>query len=75
MDTGWGETLKRGITFINQCIAVELLIKDAQCFRGPIVFRQKEGTFVKILAKATIIACGGSGQVFQGNNQLPPEYK
>ncbi len=64
MDTGWGETLKRGITFINQCIAVELLIKDAQC-SGCIVFRQKEGTFVKILAKATIFACGGSGQVFQ----------
>ena len=33
--------------------------------RGCIVFRQKEGTFEKILAKATIFACGGSGQVFQ----------
>ena len=64
MDTAWGETLKRGITFINQCIAVELLIKEAQCF-GCIVFRQKEGVFVRILAKATIFASGGSGQVFQ----------
>lgn len=64
MDTGWGETLKRGITFINQSIAVELLIKDNQC-SGCIVFKQKEGVFVKILAKATVFACGGSGQVFR----------
>lgn len=64
MDTGWGETLKRGITFINQSIAVELLIKDNHC-SGCIVFKQKEGVFVKILAKATVFACGGSGQVFR----------
>ncbi|RZW16841.1 MAG: FAD-binding protein, partial [Desulfobulbaceae bacterium] len=55
---------KRGITFINQCIAVELLIKDRQC-SGCIIFKQKEGEFVRILAKATVFASGGSGQVFQ----------
>ncbi len=64
MDTGWGETLKRGITFINQCLAVELLIKDKQC-GGCVVYKQKEGEFIRILAKATIFASGGSGQVFQ----------
>jgi succinate dehydrogenase / fumarate reductase, flavoprotein subunit len=64
MDTGWGECLKRGIQFINQCMAVELLIKDRQC-SGCIVFQQKTGVFVQILAKATIIASGGSGQVFR----------
>jgi len=64
MDTGWGETLKRGITFINQCIAVELLIKDRQC-SGCIIFKQKEGEFVRILAQATVFASGGSGQVYQ----------
>ena len=64
MDTGWGESLKRGITFINQSMAVELLIKDNHCC-GCVVFRQKEGTFVRILAKATIFASGGSGQVFR----------
>jgi succinate dehydrogenase / fumarate reductase flavoprotein subunit len=64
MDTGWGETLKRGITFINQCIAVELLIKDRQC-SGCIIFKQKDGEFVRVLAKATVFASGGSGQVFQ----------
>ena len=64
MDTGWGETLKRGITFINQSIAVELLVKNKQC-SGCIVFKQKEGVFVRILAKATVFATGGSGQVFR----------
>jgi len=64
MDTGWGETLKRGITYINQSLAVELLIKDKRC-GGCIVFKQKEGEFVRILARATIFACGGSGQVYQ----------
>jgi succinate dehydrogenase / fumarate reductase flavoprotein subunit len=64
MDTSWGETLKRGITFINQSIGVELLIADGQC-HGCIVFNQKEGTFIRILAKATVFATGGSGQVFR----------
>ncbi|RJQ80172.1 MAG: FAD-binding protein [Desulfobacteraceae bacterium] len=64
MDTGWGECLKRGIRFIHQCMAVELLIKDRQC-TGCIVFQQKTGTFVQILAKATVFASGGSGQVFK----------
>lgn len=64
MDTSWGETLKKGITFMNQTIGVELLKEDGQCF-GAIAFRQKEGRFIKILAKATILATGGSGQVFR----------
>jgi len=66
MDTAWGESLKRGVTFINQCIAVELLINnnDQQC-SGCIVFQQKPGTFLKILAKTTVLATGGSGQVFK----------
>ncbi|MFW6101231.1 MAG: FAD-binding protein [Bacteroidota bacterium] len=64
MDTEWGECLKRDIMFINQCVAVELLIEDRQCF-GCIVYRQKTGDFVRILAKATVFASGGSGQVFK----------
>jgi succinate dehydrogenase / fumarate reductase flavoprotein subunit len=64
MDTAWGEALKRGITFIHQCVAVELLIEDRQC-AGCIVFQEKPGTFVRILAKATVFASGGSGQVFK----------
>jgi succinate dehydrogenase / fumarate reductase flavoprotein subunit len=64
MDTGWGECLKRGINFIHQCVAVELLIKDRHC-TGCVVFQQKNGTFVQILAKATVIASGGSGQIFK----------
>jgi len=64
MDTGWGESLKRGITFLNQSIAVELLIVDRQCF-GSVVFNMKSGQFIAVNARATIIASGGSGQVYQ----------
>ena len=64
MDTCWGETLKRGITFINQCMATELIIQNNQCF-GCIVFNQHDGEFIRILSKATVLATGGSGQVFK----------
>ena len=64
MDTSWGESLKRGISFINQGIAVELLFSRGQCL-GCIVFRQKQGEFIQILSKATVLATGGSGQIFK----------
>ncbi len=64
MDTAWGESLKRGIGFVNQCIAVELLQRGRQCV-GCIVFLEKTGEFVRVLAKATVIASGGCGQVFK----------
>lgn len=64
MDTSWGETLKNGITFMNQTVGVELLIDNDQCF-GAVAYRQKEGSFIKILSKTTILATGGSGQVFR----------
>ncbi|MCP4752373.1 MAG: FAD-binding protein [Proteobacteria bacterium] len=64
MDTGWGESIKRGITFLNQAMATELLFAEGRCV-GCIVFMQKQGEFVRILSKATIFASGGSGQVFK----------
>lgn len=64
MDTGWGESLKRGVTILNQTLAIELLFVDNQC-AGCLVFKQKEGEFVRILAKATVITAGGCGQVFK----------
>ena len=64
MDTCWGESLKRGITFINQGIATELLFSRDQCV-GCIVFKQKQGEFIRILSKATVLATGGSGQIFK----------
>ncbi|MFC1798692.1 FAD-binding protein [Thermodesulfobacteriota bacterium] len=64
MDTTWGETMKRGISFMNQTIVCELLFDHDQCV-GCIVFKQKEGVFVRILSKATVFASGGSGQVFK----------
>jgi succinate dehydrogenase / fumarate reductase flavoprotein subunit len=64
MDTAWGESLKLGIAFIHQSMAVELLIADRHCF-GCIAFKQKTGEFVRILARATVFATGGCGQVYQ----------
>ena len=64
MDTCWGESLKRGIRFINQGIAAELLFSRNQCV-GCIVFRQKQGEFIRILSKASVLATGGSGQIFK----------
>jgi succinate dehydrogenase / fumarate reductase flavoprotein subunit len=64
MDTCWGESLKRGITFINQGIATELLFRHNQCV-GCIVFQQKQGEFIRILSKTTVLATGGSGQIFK----------
>jgi succinate dehydrogenase / fumarate reductase flavoprotein subunit len=64
MDTCWGETLRRGISFMNQCMASELLFNESQCF-GCIVFDQHNGEFIRILSKATVLATGGSGQVFK----------
>ena len=64
MDTLWGETLKGGISFIHQSIATELLFKENRCV-GALIFKQKEGEFVRVLAKATVLATGGSGQIFR----------
>ena len=64
IDTLWGETLREGISFMNQCIATELLFTGNRCV-GAVIFRQKEGEFVKVLAKATVLATGGCGQLFR----------
>ena len=64
MDTCWGETLKRNIIFINQCIATELIFNRNQC-AGSLVFNQPSGEFIRILSKVTVLATGGSGQVFK----------
>ncbi|MBW1783586.1 MAG: FAD-binding protein, partial [Deltaproteobacteria bacterium] len=64
MDNVWGEALKGGTSFINQAIATELLFRGEHCV-GAVIFRQKEGEFVAVLAKATVMATGGNGQVFK----------
>jgi succinate dehydrogenase / fumarate reductase flavoprotein subunit len=64
IDTLWGEALRGGISFINQSIATELLFRGNRCV-GAVIFKQKEGRFVKVLAKATVLAMGGSGQLFR----------
>ncbi|MBW1862225.1 MAG: FAD-binding protein [Deltaproteobacteria bacterium] len=64
IDTLWGEVLRGGISFMNQSIATELLFKGDRCV-GAVIFKQKEGEFVRVLAKATVLATGGNGQVFR----------
>jgi len=64
MDTTWGESMKRGVTFLNQAIATELLFNKGRCV-GAMVFLQKKGEFVRILSRATVLSSGGSGQVFK----------
>ena len=64
MDNVWGEALKGGTTFLNQAIATELLFRGDNCV-GAIIFKQKEGEFIAVLAKATVLATGGNGQVFK----------
>ena len=64
IDTLWGEALRGGISFINQSIATELLFRGNRCV-GAVIFKQKEGEFVRVIAKATVLAMGGSGQLFR----------
>ena len=64
MDTAWGEALKHHVKFINQSIAVELLFNKRACV-GAVIFLIQSGEFIRIFAKATVLATGGSGQVFQ----------
>jgi len=64
MDNVWGESLKGGAVFINQAVATELLFTEGRCV-GAVLFRQKEGEFVRVTAKATVLATGGNGQVFR----------
>jgi succinate dehydrogenase / fumarate reductase flavoprotein subunit len=64
VDTLLGEIIRRDITFINQAMATELLFKGNRCV-GAILFKPKEGEFVQVLAKVTVMAMGGCGQVFR----------
>jgi succinate dehydrogenase / fumarate reductase flavoprotein subunit len=63
MDTVWNESLKYGVSFIGQCVAVELLFKDGVCI-GAVIFRYPEGRFIAVLAKATVMATGGNAKMY-----------
>ncbi len=64
MDTVWGESLKRNVTFINQSIATELIIAGNRCI-GAVLLEEPQGKFTAVLAKVTIISTGGFGQVYK----------
>lgn len=64
MDTAWGEALKRGAVFLNFSVATEILFHEGTC-TGAVLFNYKNGEFTKVLAKATVLATGGCGQVYR----------
>ena len=64
MDSVWGETLRCGVSFVNQSIATELLFQDGRCV-GAVLFRERKGEFIAVCAKATVFATGGDGQIFR----------
>lgn len=64
MDTAWGEARKRGAVFLNFSVATELLFHEGAC-AGAVLFHFRDGVFVKVLARATVLATGGSGQVYR----------
>lgn len=66
MDTVWGEALKYNVQFMNMGLATELLFDNGRCV-GALVFLEREGKFVGVLAKATVIATGGKMQMYLMN--------
>jgi succinate dehydrogenase / fumarate reductase flavoprotein subunit len=64
MDNVWGEALRGGASFMNQSMVTELLFKGDRC-AGAVIFKEKVGEFVTVLAKATVLATGGNGQIFR----------
>lgn len=64
LDTMWGEAVKKGVKFYNLHLLTELLFNNAACV-GAVLFNQKDGQFISVAAKATVLCTGGSGQVFR----------
>jgi len=64
MDTTWGEALKGGAEFINSTVVTEILFNEGCCV-GAVLFKTKTGEFLTVQARATVLATGGSGQVFR----------
>ena len=58
------EVLRRGIKVINDCMVLKLLVEDGKVV-GCIAYDMRKGSFLVLKAKAIILACGGSGQIFK----------
>ena len=58
------EVLRRKIRVINDCMALKLLAEDGRAV-GCIAYDMRKGVFQVLKARAVILACGGSGQVFK----------
>ena len=58
------EVLRRGIEVINDCLVLKLLVEDGRVV-GCVAYDMRKGSFLVFKAKAIILACGGSGQIFK----------
>lgn len=58
------EVLRREIKVINDCMAVKLLMENGRVV-GCVAYDMRKGSFLVFKAKAVILACGGSGQIFK----------
>ncbi len=57
--------LKGGTTFLNEWFAVDLVVNDARAVVGVIAICIETGETVYIEAKATVLATGGAGRIYQ----------
>ncbi|MBU2646777.1 FAD-binding protein, partial [bacterium] len=64
MDSVWGEALKGGAVFLDQANLTELIFEEETCI-GALFLKEKQGEFVAVSARATVLATGGCGQVFR----------
>jgi fumarate reductase (CoM/CoB) subunit A len=58
------EVLRRGIKVINDCLVLKLLVEEGRVV-GCVAYDMRKGSFLVFKAKAIILACGGSGQIFK----------
>jgi len=58
------EVLRRQINVTNDCMVLKLLVEDRRAV-GCVAYDMRKGSFLVFRAKAVILACGGSGQIFK----------
>ncbi len=63
LHTMFQQTLRHGVSFFNEWLALDLVIDDGRC-AGVIAMDLASGRIEQIQCKAVIIATGGAGRVF-----------
>ena len=63
LHTLYQQCLRREITFLDERLVIELIIRDNRCF-GITALDLKSGALETIAAKSVIMATGGAGRIF-----------